>query len=77
MRLHASVSSAIRNLVSAGNAPSAGAFIEDAVMRRLRELRQEKVYAAYAAAAEDLAFMADMTTTTEAFEAAVPDGLEA
>jgi Arc/MetJ-type ribon-helix-helix transcriptional regulator len=75
LRLHERVATAIRALVDAGTAGSADAFVEEAVIARFRELRKERVYAAYAAAAADDAFMADMAATNRAFDATVGDGL--
>jgi hypothetical protein len=77
LRLHSSVASAIRGIVSSGSAPSADAFVEDAVLARLRELRREKVYADYAAAAQDPAFMRDMADAVAAFEPTIADGIDA
>jgi hypothetical protein len=45
------------------------------VIARLRKLRRAKVYAAYREAARDPVFMADLRDTTEAFDAALLDGL--
>lgn len=75
LRLRETVTAAIRALVESGGAPSADAFIEEAVVARFRERRQQRVYAAYAEAAADPAFMADMELTNAAFDAAVGDGL--
>ena len=74
-QLHASVAEAIRSIVKAGEAPSANVFVEEAVKERLRERRRARVYAAYAAAAQDPAFMAEMAETERAFDVAVGDGV--
>ena len=75
LRLRETVTIAIRALVESGGTPSADAFIEEAVVARFRERRQQRVYAAYAEAAADPIFMADMELTNSAFDAAVGDGL--
>ncbi len=46
-------------------------------MARLRELRREKVYADYAAAAQDAAFMNDMSDAVAEFESTIVDGIDA
>jgi hypothetical protein len=74
-QLHTSVANAIRAAVKSGDAPSANVFVENAVRERLRELRREKVYAAYAAAADDPVFRAEMLDTDRVFDATVADGL--
>lgn len=73
-QLHASVADAIRAVVKAGEAPSANVFVEEAVKERLRERRRERVYAAYAEAAQDSAFMAEMIETDRVFDITVGDG---
>jgi Arc/MetJ-type ribon-helix-helix transcriptional regulator len=74
LRLHARVAGAVRALVAAGEAPSADAFVEQAVVAALRERRRERLYAAYAEAATDPAFTADMDATARAFEVTLADG---
>jgi hypothetical protein len=74
-QLHASVAEAIRSMVKAGHAPSANVFVEEAVKQRLRERRRDRVYSAYAAAAQDPAFMAEMAKIEREFDLAVGDGL--
>lgn len=73
-QLRASVAEAIRAVVRSGEAPSANAFVEEAVKERLRERRRERVYAAYAEAAQDPGFMMEMQETDQAFEVTVGDG---
>lgn len=75
LRLHERVTVAVKAAVQAGAAPSADAFIEDAVIAALRERRRERLYAAYAEAAADPVFMADMEATARAFDGALADGL--
>lgn len=70
-----SVANAVREAVAAGAAESQNALVEEALLRHLAELRREKLYAAYEEAARDEAFLADMRTISNAFDAAVPDGL--
>lgn len=48
-------------------AESQNAFVEDALLRRLKELRREKVHSAYEEAAQDPAFIKDMGTISETF----------
>lgn len=76
VRLHTRVTEAVRAAVDAGDAPSTDAFVEEAVVAALRERRRRRLYAAYAEAAQDPAFVADMHDTSRAFDAAVGDGLE-
>lgn len=71
-----SVAEAVREAVESGAAESQNAFVEEALIRRLRELRRERVYSAYEEAAQDPAFMRDMRVTSEAYDATVRDGLE-
>jgi Arc/MetJ-type ribon-helix-helix transcriptional regulator len=75
LRLHTRVTEAIREAVDAGEAPSTDAFVEQAVVAALRERRRQRLYAAYAEAAHDPAFVADMDETARAFDGAVRDGL--
>ncbi len=76
-QLHASIAQAVRNVVQAGEAPSANVFVEDAIREKLQERRRERVYAAYAAAAQDPAFVAEMNATAAAFDHTLADGLSA
>ena len=74
-QLHSSVADAIRAVVKSGEAPSANVFVEEAVKERLRERRREKIYAAYAEAAQDPEFMAEMLETDRVFDVTVGDGV--
>lgn len=74
-RIDEAVYAAMKECVEAGAAPSQTAFVEDAIRQRLQELRRRELESAYAAAARDPAFMADMEDTTEAFETTADDGL--
>lgn len=70
-----SVLLAVREAVEEGAAPSQNAFVERALVRELKELRRQRVYAAYTRAALDPAFRADMEATSDGFDAAAGDGL--
>ncbi|HEX8211520.1 MAG TPA: hypothetical protein VF584_15215 [Longimicrobium sp.] len=65
---------AIRSLVEQGEAPSAHAFVEDALRLKLREVRRARLYAAYEEASQDPEFLADMEAPTRAFDATAGDG---
>ena len=71
-----SVADAVKEAVENGAAESQNAFVEDALLRRLKELRREKIYSAYEEAAQDPIFMEDMRSITEAFRGTARDGLE-
>lgn len=75
-QLHTSVAEAIRDVVNSGEAPSANVFVEEAVKLALRERRRERVYAAYAEAAKDEAFMAEMVETEHAFRSTLADAAQ-
>jgi Arc/MetJ-type ribon-helix-helix transcriptional regulator len=66
---------AVKDAVEQGAAESQNAFVERALKRELRETRRRRLYDAYAAAASDPAFLADMDSTTAAWESAAADGL--
>ncbi len=71
-----SVAEAVKEAVENGAAKSQNAFVEDALLRRLKALRQERIYSAYEEAAQDPVFMEDMRSISEAFGGTVRDGLE-
>lgn len=73
--MHETVALAIRALVDAGEAQSADAFVEAAVIAHLRERRKQRLYAAYREAAADPVFMADMNETNRMFDETLGDGL--
>ena len=75
IRLHEAVATAIRDLVASGGATSADAFVEAAVVAELRERRKQRIYAAYATAAADPVFVAEMARTNYAFDGSIADGL--
>lgn len=70
-----SVAEAVREAVERGAADSQNAFVEEALIRHLKELRRQRVYAEYARAAADPAFKAAMCSTNESFETTAADGL--
>lgn len=74
-QMRESVVDGVRGAVESGVAPSANAFVEEAVVARLRELRRERVYREYAEAAADPEFMRDMDEVTREFDIAIGDGL--
>jgi|GEM_PF-5996011 len=75
-QVRTSVADAVREAVEEGVAESQNALVERAVLRFLAEKRREKLYASYAQAAQDPAFMADMRTISDAFETTVGDGIQ-
>jgi hypothetical protein len=70
-----SVADAVREAVANGAADSQNAFVERALIRELRELRRQRVYAAYAEAAADPVFEAEMGAVSAAWDDTVGDGL--
>lgn len=70
-----SVVEAVKEAVESGAADSQNAFVEDALVRRLKALRRERIYAAYEEASRDPAFLEDMRSTAEAFSGTSRDGL--
>jgi Arc/MetJ-type ribon-helix-helix transcriptional regulator len=74
-QLRESVAQSVRAAVEAGAAPSANAFVEEAILRQLKELRRERLYAAYQEAANDPEYVAEMAELTAEFDFAVADGL--
>ena len=75
-QVRSSVADAVRQAVDDGAAESQNAFVERALVRELRELRRRRVYDAYAAAAEDPSFTAEMEEVMREFEPTTADGLE-
>ncbi len=65
----------IKEPVENGAAESQNAFVEDALLRRLKALRRDRIYSAYEEAAQDPIFMEDMRSITEAFSGTARDGL--
>lgn len=74
--MRSSVADAVRQAVDEGAAESQNAFVERALVRELRELRRRRVYNAYAAAAGDPSFTAEVEDVTREFDPATGDGLE-
>lgn len=74
-QLRQSVVEAVKAAVERGAAESQNAFVERAIVRELQELRRQRVYAAYAEAAADPVFMAEMQDVTDAFDVTAGDGL--
>jgi hypothetical protein len=72
-----SIADAVKEAVENGAAASQNAFVEDALLRRLKALRREKIYSAYEEAAQDPVFMEDMRSVSEAYSGTERDGLEA
>lgn len=75
VQMHTSTLEALKQAVESGAAASQNEFVEAAVVARLRELRREKVYASYRAAAADPAYVDEMGGVAAAFDTAVADGL--
>lgn len=73
--LHADILRAAEVAVDAGGAANLSAFVEEAVEEKLRRSKRSQLYAAYAEAARDPAFMAEMREVTLAFDATTGDGL--
>ena len=74
-RIPRSVVSLVREAVEAGEARSQNEFVERALRRELRVVQQRRLYAEYARAAGDPAFMAEMADTADRWEEADADGL--
>jgi Arc/MetJ-type ribon-helix-helix transcriptional regulator len=75
LQLSESVIESIRALVEKGEAPSASAFVEEAIRDKLGERRRARLYEAYEEASRDPAYMRDMKSDTQAFEATLADGV--
>ena len=61
--------------VAEGGAPNLSAFVQEAIAEKISREKRAKLYAAYAEAALDPQFMAEMREVTAAFDASVADGL--
>lgn len=66
-RVRQSIAERVKRAVESGAAESQSAFVEEALIRRLKAHRREKLYAAYEEASQDPVFMDDMRSTTEPF----------
>lgn len=75
-QIRASVADGLRSAVEAGAAASVNAFVEDAIIERLKQLRRERLYAAYAEAAKDPEYAAEMVELDRDFDTTVADGLD-
>jgi len=75
LTFHAGTLDAVDAAVGAGLAPNRSAFVEAAVEEKLTRTRRATLYQAYAAAAQDPAFLADMQAVEAAFDRAAGDGL--
>jgi hypothetical protein len=76
-QLRRSVVLAVREAVQDGAAESQNAFVERALIRELKELRREKLAAAYEEATRDAAFMREMAAMDADWDVTSPDGLGA
>jgi hypothetical protein len=74
-QIRASIADGIRSAVDAGAAPSVNAFVEEAIVERLKELRRERLYAAYEQAAADPEYRSEIAELNRDFEVVVSDGL--
>lgn len=74
-QIRSSIAEGIRSAVDAGAAPSVNAFVEDAIIERLKELRRERLYAEYAEAAANPDYVAEMAELEREFDVTVGDGL--
>ena len=74
-RIPRSVVAMVREAVEAGEAKSQNEFVERALARELRAVRQRNLYEEYARATRDAAFTSDMDTVVDDFDPATLDGL--
>ena len=74
-QIRESVAESVRAAVDSGVSASANAFVEEAIIDRLKELRRERLYAAYQEAANDPEYVAEMAELTAEFDCTVADGL--
>jgi hypothetical protein len=74
-QIRSSVADGLRNAVDGGAAASVNAFVEEAIIERLKQLRRERLYAAYDEAANDPKFVAEMEELDGEFDITVADGL--
>lgn len=75
LSLRADVLEAAKEIVQAGQAENLSAFVEDALEEKVRRTRRAALYAAYAEAANDPAFLRDMDDVSNRFSNADTDGL--
>lgn len=74
-QIRSSIAEGIRSAVDAGAAASVNAFVEEAIVDRLKELRRERLYAAYEEAANDPEYAAEMAELDHDFDVTIADGL--
>jgi hypothetical protein len=74
-QVRTSVADAVKEAVDRGAAESQNAFVERVLVQALKDMRRQRIYDAYAEAAADPVFMADMQSVTGDFDVAVGDGL--
>ena len=74
-RIPRSVVSMVRKAVEAGEARSQNEFVERALRRELRAVRQRRLYEEYGEAAQDPEFRADLHDLADAWGIADADGL--
>ena len=74
-QVRTSVAEAVKAAVESGAAESQNAFVEQALVQALKAMRRQRIYEAYAEAAADPVFMADMRSVTGDFDVAIGDGL--
>lgn len=75
-RIPRSLVSMVREAVEAGEARSQNEFVERALRRELRAVRQRQLYEEYGEAARDPAFGAESEEVATLWDAAAADGLE-
>ena len=74
-RIPRSVVVTVREAVEAGEARSQNEFVERALRRELRAIRQRRLHEEYVRAAADPAFIDEMTREASVWSAASGDGL--
>lgn len=75
LSLRADVLEAAREIVNAGKADNLSAFVESAVVEKIRRTRRAALYAAYEEAASDEGFQERMAAITRDYQHAETDGL--
>ncbi len=75
--LHADVVAAVKEAVGQGHAPNQSAFVEVAIREKLQRTKRAHLNDAYARAAVDPTFLADMDSISVAYESTASDGLSA
>lgn len=73
--LHTDVIENLKAAVADGLAPNLSAFVEAAVIEKLQRSKRARLYDAYALAAKDPAFLADMEQVSQDFDRTASDGL--